>query len=278
MSDYFAALMRASGLFTQAATPASDAPLELDVETPVPGATLAPAPRPEPSIPRNMEIRGTLATIEPPTVDTPAPREMAVDNSLEPGRPVANAQSDPPAQFQHRAPTQSQPASPAPQSEIGHHENPGAPDRADDPVRAAMRWVAADPQVPAPRERAQAGLLETPETGRSPLDAERPESTHQPNPTRLPDVQATKTTPRPESLSMPVAVTQPATPRVEPEAAGRVPEETLEISIGAIHLRVEAPAPQTLARPVAPPARTQQPAAPAPSTRSGLSRRALRRF
>src|SRR5690606_31666866 len=142
----------------------------------------------------------------------------------------------------------------------------------------AMRWVAADPQAVTPRVQAQAGLPETPATGRPPLDVQRPESPHQPDPMRLPEDQASKTAPRHDSLSLPVAVPPPATPRVEPDAAGREPEEPLEISIGAIHLRVEAPAPQTVARPLAPPARAQQPAAPAPSTRSGLSRRALRRF
>ena len=150
--------------------------------------------------------------------------------------------------------------------------------RANDLMRAAMRWVAADPQAVAPRERAQTGLPETAATGRSVLDVQRAESPHQPDPMRLPEVQAWKTAPRHDSLSLPAALTQPATPRVEPEAAGREPEAPLEISIGAIHLRVEAPAPQTVARPLAPPARDQQPAAPAPSTRSGLSRRALRRF
>lgn len=278
MSDYFAALMRASGLFTQAATPTAGAPLELAVETPVPVATPTPPPRPAPPIPRDMDIRGRLATVDQPAVETPAPREMPVDNPQEPGRPVANLQWDPPAQFQPRAPIQSQPAAPAPQSEIGPHEQKDAPVRANDLMRAAMRWVAADPQAVAPRERAQTGLPETAATGRSVLDVQRAESPHQPDPMRLPEVQAWKTAPRHDSLSLPAALTQPATPRVEPEAAGREPEAPLEISIGAIHLRVEAPAPQTVARPLAPPARDQQPAAPAPSTRSGLSRRALRRF
>jgi hypothetical protein len=63
-------------------------------------------------------------------------------------------------------------------------------------------------------------------------------------------------------------------PAVSGRVAPTVADETVEISIGAIHVRVDAPVPQALAAPA--------PAARLPSARSvagsALSRRALRRF
>ena len=50
-------------------------------------------------------------------------------------------------------------------------------------------------------------------------------------------------------------------------------DEVVEFSIGAIHVRVDAPAAQTVARPATTPR-----AVPAPPPRSALSRRALRRI
>jgi hypothetical protein len=62
-----------------------------------------------------------------------------------------------------------------------------------------------------------------------------------------------------------------------PPVAPPVRDEVVEVSIGAIHVRVDAPPAQTAARPAAPPVATQRAASTAPP-RSALSRRALRRI
>jgi hypothetical protein len=74
--------------------------------------------------------------------------------------------------------------------------------------------------------------------------------------------------------------TSAATAAAAPPAAGR--DERIEVSIGAIHLRIEAPVPPAAARPVsapaAAPAPARHPANSADPARGMLARRALRRL
>ncbi|MDH4581248.1 hypothetical protein E8F20_05080 [Pseudomonas sp. BN415] len=278
MSDYFAALMRASGLFAPAAVPGLEAPPELGVEASAPASQPEPASPQDSSVPTSTEARRAVATIDRSTANVPAARPRAVDNSSESARPAPNPLRDRPASPQRNAPIPSlpEPSTAPPVSE--RHEGRQAPSQADERVRIAMRWVAADPQLATPTEPAHRHSQTVLESGHSPLQAQRPASPSQSNPIHVPEAQAAIPALQSEVLSEPVAAAPPATPRGEPEVFESAGEETLEISIGAIHLRVEAPGPQTVARPIAPPARAQQPTTPVSSTRSGLSRRALRRF
>jgi hypothetical protein len=87
---------------------------------------------------------------------------------------------------------------------------------------------------------------------------------------------------RANAVPLPAQVVRMEPPEPDRSAAHSAPlaDEIVEISIGSIHVRVDAPAPQTIAR--AAPAAV--PASPAPSLseraagRSALARRALRRI
>jgi len=68
------------------------------------------------------------------------------------------------------------------------------------------------------------------------------------------------------------------TPAPLPPLAPPVRDEIVEVSIGAIHVRVDAPPAQTIARPALTPAASPRDAAAARPARSALSRRALRRI
>ncbi|MCY1543556.1 hypothetical protein D9M68_793780 [compost metagenome] len=151
--------------------------------------------------------------------------------------------------------------------------------QADERVQAAMRWVASDPALESPARQVpiqRSPVTDSPDAGPTPLAATPPEVMAPLDPPRPPLAADAASIPLPAPLA--VQGLEPGRRHVEPEAQVAVAEELLEISIGAIHLRVEAPAPQTLARPATSTAPVQQPAAPASPTRSGLSRRALRRL
>lgn len=154
-----------------------------------------------------------------------------------------------------------------------------------DPVRLAMQWIAADPET-----RAAAGLPRVAAGPPSVVVREEPAETVSPHvvtresvaplvedhrparPTRQPAV-------RTIAPAMAVQQThQPSMVPVEPSArttSHRVAdEEPIEISIGAITLHVEAPAPRTVVQP----APRQEAASRRRPERSGLHRRYLRSF
>ena len=151
-------------------------------------------------------------------------------------------------------------------------------------VRAAMQWVAADVQLLRgaagidPRSHAMshdnaafapstASFHErrTGEDSGSSLDQAAP-------PSAVPHLNAGE--------PMPVLVLPARSPRV----AAAVPpapfarDEVVEVSIGSIHVRVDAPAAQTVARSAATSPAAARRAATETSQRGGLSRRALRRI
>jgi hypothetical protein len=148
-------------------------------------------------------------------------------------------------------------AAPAPQPVTSAVPAPQPnPKHGEDLVQAALRWVAADP---AQADAARA----LPDPLLDPLS----------DPLRVAPPAAIPPTPPVASLPQPAArlVETPAarrTERVVPAA-----EAPLEVTIGAIHLRVDPPTPQTVAQ--AAPSAT--PAAPS-TPHSALSRRSLRRI
>jgi hypothetical protein len=280
MSDYFAALMRASNLFASSAAPSLEAPLEFGVEVPAPPLPAAPAPHPV-----RLETRAAVAASEQSMPAAPVAQPAPARPRRDDGRPATSVR-------QGNIPQWQQAETEAPRSEQ-QGPLPGAPQQnsqprppqADELLRATMRWVASDPQLAAPRQQrpvppaAQPEILDSSDARlatvqpRAIAPVAQPHLQDAPDAARVP-VQAAV----PEPMTVAPQIAAPATLRAEPEAQVAAAEEPLEISIGAIHLRVEAPAPRTLARPAAPPAPVQQPAAPASPTRSGLSRRALRRL
>ena len=144
-----------------------------------------------------------------------------------------------------------------------------------------MRWVASDPQLESPVRQVpmrRSAMTDNPAIDPTPIAAVPPQAIAPLDPPRSPLAADAASIPLPAPVAMPVQPIEPARGHAEPEAQVAAAEEPLEISIGAIHLRVEAPAPRTLARPATPAVPVQQPAAPASPTRSGLSRRALRRL
>jgi hypothetical protein len=239
MSDYFGALMRSSAMVVGGQAPARAVPRALP----------------------SLEVAGDSA---PAAATTPAATSARPVHDDEPvGATSADAAG-------HAAPV---PASPTDASKAspGTSSPPvGAPDTgaspAHDPVRAAMRWVAADPQqapaVPEPaRQEERASSL----PGATVVDVPR-----------LPPAHVDLTALEPRSLAMAAdAQARPIAPLLDSPAHG----ERVEISIGAIHLRVDAPAAQTTARaPAAPPPPARGPQAATASSRSALARRALRRI
>ncbi|WP_166359383.1 hypothetical protein [Pseudomonas akapageensis] len=163
-------------------------------------------------------------------------------------------------------------------------------------VLAALHWVATDPPqaTPLPHDR----------TNREPSVLVMDAASEPVTPTLIPAADAnanadadadadadanTEAVFHSQPISMthtvltmeapPRLASQPAALLTAPITPAPVPrDEPIEISIGAIHLRVEAPTAQTQVR--SPAAPTTAPRAPAPTTppRSALARRALRRI
>jgi hypothetical protein len=166
------------------------------------------------------------------------------------------------------------------------------PDVAQALVRAAMRWVAAGtpPVSPVPISDVAHGVPPREPTVRpaeehtsslaTPRLPGRDDDGPSESPDRVPAPQAPLTLP----LSVAIAATpQPfraslIPPAPLPPAAPSVRDEIVEVSIGAIHVRVDAPPAQTVARPALTPAAGAPGAARPGPARSGLSRRALRRI
>lgn len=281
MSDYFAALMRSSGLFSARRALASDAPLELVGEVP---ATEAQPPlgvqgQPLATPPRSTEPR----TYAPVTFARPAQPARAVAGHDE---PTAN----PPAAPSLRTAVPGDSRLEQPAHRPGLPQPDGRPQRpqAEELVRAAMRWVASDPHMEEPPQQPTAQVSAQP-----PVQPEKralasrvianvraseeapPQGQQQPEPAgQNPVSQSLSKVPQAMAEPRP---TEPARLLIEPETPLATEQDSLSISIGAIHLRVETPAAQTIAKPTTPVAAPHLPTAQ-PSSRSGLSRRALRRL
>ena len=246
MSDYFGALMKSSGLVSPSGAP----------------------PRPEPSSVAASDVHADIVELD-------ATHEVNAGNTAQPlATPPAKAAQPFPISMQSvpdrsgRPSAENAPASsPMPDAvEIVTDAIVNASGTASqdalrsDVIRAALEWVAADQHnigaTPGPDARGPATDSEHIEI----------ETAH----TRGPP---TDPTPAQTVRSAP----SPTPPAVQAGPAA-IAEEVVEISIGTIHVRVDAPASTTAAR-IAPHEGAQSRPSPArPTAHSALSRRALRRI
>jgi hypothetical protein len=249
MSDYFDALMVSSGLAAApvpktaapAANDASDDIIEIDAAGEADAAS-TPMPQHRPSPPPDLpQDAGRVGKAKVSVSSAAAAR--------------SGEQAPPPA---GSAP----PRAPAPAP--GH-----------DAVRAALDWIAADPQhadeMHEPRTQSSAAVAATAaHAGQRSLAgfAVEDRATDPPQTTPRPDLAHDEA----DSHFAP-AISSPSDRRTGARPAD---DEIVEVTIGAIHVHVDAP-PQTIVPPPTPP----QPASPPwdqPAARSGLSRRILRRL
>ena len=277
MSGYFGALMRASGMAIAGRAPAmarvEPSVVEIDIErgpAAMPSRTVQTASTPQQAV-APIPVANSVEQVPPPVAlaaDTDAHEVQTGLAGTEPAHPRAatDAAADSPAAPSARAVETSSPA-------LGQAV-----------VRAAMQWVAADTQ----QVRSVAQVV-PPRTQSLPALGEETSviTTTQALRARGVDVQAQPPRAMPAALAAPdlaarelvtaqarpirAARPTPATPPVPVAPLAR--DKVVEVSIGAIHVRVDAPAAQTVARPAATPR-----AAAATPPRSALSRRALRRI
>ncbi|PXX69518.1 hypothetical protein SAMN05660489_02918 [Pseudomonas sp. LAMO17WK12:I10] len=285
MSDYFGALLRSSGLAVGPAAPADPAPpasaadlFETDLQR------SAPAPQPPAALTTQDQARplnpaANLERHSEPEPDVPAarPAPPGIATPAAVGRPRDKARG------KDALPAAAQP--PVAAASPTEHDTPLAQPPGHDRVRAVMHWLAADPLL-APSEPPGT-------TGQEPLAtvdladqsviweplsrvASEPRASR---PAQAPthpvaqSVEALHDAPRDAAA---VLVQTAFAPLSSPPPSPR--DERVDISIGAIHLRVEVPAAQTLARPLPPPAAAPHAGAAASAPRSALARRALRRI
>jgi hypothetical protein len=286
MSDYFGALLRSSGVVLglgareAVATGALAASVGIEAEA-------APDARPQAATPQEHPVvatsRETRAPIDEPTQQRVARThdEQARVSPLHAVRPQARVAPDADTSKSARSGEPVDPVLQAPREPERDAPSSGPPVR-EALVRAAMRWVAADPQASLQPVDAAAGLSAPPvivQESSVVRRAPRPGPAVEQKTQSSPPAEAhapVRTFDGPRAV--PSRSTAEAT-RVPAIAAPTVRDEHVEISIGAIHVRVDAPASQTLARvPVSPPPTTRSPSASPGPVRSGLARRALRRI
>ena len=307
MSDYFGALIRSSGMAIGPGVSAS-APERLPASAAVPDLGLveldvqrdAPPPAP-PMLP--PAVPPTPPVLPPAVPPTPPVQTHAVSEAP-PAGARQKSEALPPERVAAEVPavaaveaTVTPPARPAAPEHPGPARWPLTPSGAVAPalsghsdlgqamVRAVIQWVAAVPPrpmaspagLPRPRPTPPMLAMDT-STHQMGWPADPPESVAEICP--APRAGA----PPPPSIVTPIRVApiQPveSIERAAVRATANDPaasEEVVEVSIGAIHVRVDAPAVQTVAPPSALAAATRPLTDRAPD-RSGLARRALRRI
>ena len=272
MSDYFGALIRSSSLAVGAPGSAPDRRVRLEPDARSVGDVSA----------RSSDIIEIHEERIAPVVEQD-PRRVATGPLT---LPSADVVATPARQPDFALPAIDPSAAPSPASAI--EASTSGPVRRDpDPVRLAMQWVAADP---ASRIIGAQPSIEDADTGR---ESRRP---HEPvvfiDPPQVITDRITSEAARRDRGDEPLrerpmtttVLTHPPARAVSEQidratAASTIAlahEEVVEISIGAINLHVEAPAPQTIVQPASP---THPQRAPETHVaRSGLSRRYLRSF
>jgi hypothetical protein len=285
MSGYFDALIRSSGM-----TIGRDRPTLTSLEP------AAPA----------VDFDGSTTGTEPHAMRSAStPHERLVS----PHTPDAIKLTEPPrvlgrvARHTHEEPeTAPAPARGATEGAVHSPQKPSVPpvesampDLGSTLVRAAMRWVAAGtPQVgpdhavgpisdsaPGVPGRRQSLAAAHEDSGTIP-----PKKLHRNDDDgRLESLNGAPATPAPlkipasESAEKPLPIRASRVPPAPPAlVAPPIHDEVVEVSIGAIHVRVDAPQAQTFARPALTPAASAHGAATTRLVRSPLSRRALRRI
>jgi hypothetical protein len=148
-------------------------------------------------------------------------------------------------------------------------------------IEAAIRWIAAAPPETQEEPRRNVEVKAAPPYVRGQPEAEPvpapaaavSEPLHQP--TSEPAPMAAAEGPRPApTKAIPIHPIPQAALLLPTRAMPQIAEERVEVSIGAIHLRIEAPAPAAVQTVPIPRLAASVPAKP----HSGLSRRALRRI
>jgi hypothetical protein len=280
MSDYFGALIRSSALTIagRAAAPAFGPSVPADIveiheerETTSGWATAA-----APEIVVEPHADAASATLEPVTKPQTGPNAAVVP------RCAGALESTP-------APHLTAPAAAREQTT----PRPAAATRLDhvDPVRVAMQWVASDPEARVEHARqpshgpvvtappmapprgtdvvSEGRILVSDDAAALSIDASRP---------RPPTESATERAIVPAPVPAPRQSAPPSRParnvsaRTHDEHRDR--DEIVEVSIGAINLHIDAPAPQTIVR--SPSEGRAQPSLERRNARSGLARRYLR--
>lgn len=285
MSDYFDALIRSSGMTIGSARPASTpvhpAALDVDIERATTGTdpgAMRPALTPnQPLVPPHTP--DAMEMTEPPRVFGRAERHTHEEPETPPA-PVRGAKEG---------------AVHAPQQpSVAPLESP-MPDLGHPLVRAAMRWIAAgSPQAGPDREVGPIsdsapgvpGRRHATSTVHEDIATIPTKRLHRDDDDgKLTSLNGTPATPAPlnvpaeQSAEKPPAVRASLVPQAPPAlVAPPVRDEVVEVSIGAIHVCVDAPPAQTVARPALTPAGRAAGAATSRPARSALSRRALRRI
>lgn len=259
---YFGALMQSSGLgvgaqATSGMTRALAEPhlIEVELERSSPRALLPPS-----------EVRIETPALTPQRADEPP--SFATTTTQPASRPATATPTAESVEHDTPLPAEGTPPNVAAPAAAEDRSGPPSPQmRRDMLVRTAMQWVAADPQNARPSAPQLMGANDVHPVSES---AQAPSTLDTPTPPRSPS--------RPTALALdrPVLPALPVSPVVPPAR-----HEAVEISISTIHVRVDAPPVTTVARPAAPSAVEPGPvrvAAGPSSSRSALSRRALRRI
>ncbi len=281
MSDYFGALIRASGLAGRIDPPlaANHGITEIEVQQDAPPARTSPVTQ----VPRTNTQRTEIMTT-PPVATTTMPASAIREYSAPPRTEHTELASDrplPASAPEPRGETSMAPGLPtAPVSASSPRPQETAPDPGQAMVQAALRWVAAGDQT--------ASSTIAPDITPSPPKAPQALAADQPSPparsiVSRPLVEPASPTAKLPELAMPTRAApirqmeakEQALPPVRGTRRADSREETVEVTIGAIHLRVDAPPPQTV---VQSPLPTPRSTADRPPPRSALSRRALRRI
>lgn len=282
MSGYFGALMRASGMAIAARAPAmaraEPRVVEIDVErnpAPTPPRTAQTPSGPHQAV-APTRVANSVEQLAPPA-------QLAADTDTHEVRAgfAGTAQAHPRAATDAAADSPAAPAAGAVET--------AKPALGQTLVRAAMQWVAADThqvrsvaQAVPRRGQSLAAPGEEPSVTTTTqafrdrgveVQAQPPSAT--PATTAAPDL-AARAPVEAQALPMRSVRPSPATPPAPVAPLAR--DEVFEIAIGAIHVRVDAPAAQTVARTAATPPGAARRAAIATPPRSALARRALRRI
>jgi hypothetical protein len=270
MSDYFAALLRSSGI----ATPHAAGAVRPVVER--------TAPAEAPPVEQSVSLQASDATGEPASQPSLARAPLAVQPATAhiASEPASMPRPTIPADLAGNAPTVSAESTAAPPDTISAEAQSDAsqPPLSRALIDAALRWVAAGEQPDRDHPRTQAH--EPVPTFAEPSGhlASRPSTPAQPPgaPIALAHPVAAATVTHERSAAMLPPLRSETTSHLSDVIAAAIDRDPpLDISIGAIHVRVDAPAAQTVTQPSAPRPVVAPRAAPG---RSALARRALRRI
>jgi len=280
MSGYFDALMRSSGMTIGRSEPALTPPEPAAIEGEVDGSTTSAEANAVRSASTPHEPHAPPDTAD--AIESPMPPRLLASVDRHKDQEPATAPTRAHSAAEERVDSPKKPSAPPVESRT--------PDVGHTLVRAAMRWVVAGtPQdsavtdfaqgVPRPPQSSpvvheQDSTIATTRLDRDDDDAlsESPNGARAaPAPLNVPAKESVAAAPLPIRASLVAPASLP--PVVPP-----VRDEVVEVSIGAIHVRVDAPPAQTIARPALTPAAGKPSAATTSPVRSALSRRALRRI